>query len=403
MVKGFTHLSVCSNYSFKYGVNHPDQLVAKAAQLNMASLALTDIDNLAGAVRFAQSCESHGITPILGINLGFIQKQSRLTLLAKSGKLSSLYRLVTAINTNSSDGVLTVELLESFNKYSSDLIALIGPQSQLINNLIARKEGAALSIYQLAKNHFDQVVIECVSHQERVGNLRSTSNAAKSLAFANKHQIPAVITNSVRFLDRSDGPVADLLDASRKLSLISDASIERSNGEAYLKSSEQMFELADQISTQAGLFDGHQLIKTTLDIAQSCELKPRGEIGLGGVHLPEPTLFNASNQGQLLAQLEQRAAAKIDYYYPNDLKKVAAIRLEQEINTIGQLGFTSYFLTVAGIVDSARSLGIRVAARGSAAGSLTCHLLGISEVDPISNGLLMERFCSLERNELPDI
>ena len=403
MVKGFTHLSVCSNYSFKYGVNHPDQLVAKAAQLNMASLALTDIDNLAGAVRFAQSCESHGITPILGINLGFIQKQSRLTLLAKSGKLSSLYRLVTAINTNSSDGVLTVELLEKFNKYSSDLIALIGPQSQLINNLIARKEGAALSIYQLAKSHFDQVVIECVSHQERVGNLRSTSNAAKSLAFANKHQIPAVITNSVRFLDRSDGPVADLLDASRKLSLISDASIERSNGEAYLKSSEQMFELADQISTQAGLFDGHQLIKTTLDIAQSCELKPRGEIGLGGVHLPEPTLFNASNQGQLLAQLEQRAAAKIDYYYPNDLKKVAAIRLEQEINTIGQLGFTSYFLTVAGIVDSARSLGIRVAARGSAAGSLTCHLLGISEVDPISNGLLMERFCSLERNELPDI
>jgi error-prone DNA polymerase len=363
MVKPFTHLSVCSNYSFKYGVNHPDQLVAKAAQLNMKSLALTDIDNLAGAVRFAQSCESYGITPILGINIGFIQKQSRLTLLAKSGKLSSLYRLVTAINTNTSDGVLTVELLERFNQYSSDLIALVGAQSQLINNLLARKEGSALSIYQLARSHFDQVVIECVSHQERSGNLRSTTNAAKSLAFANKHQIPAVITNSVRFLDRSDGPVADLLDASRKLSLISDASIERSNGEAYLKDSAQMFELADQISTQAGLFDGHQLIKTTLDIAQSCELKPRGEIGLGGVHLPEPTLFNASNQAQLLTQLEQKAAAKIDYYYPNDLKKVAASRLEQEINTIGQLGFTSYFLTVAGIVDSARSLGIRVAAR----------------------------------------
>ena len=141
MVKPFTHLSACSNYSFKYGVNHPDQLVAKAAQLNMKSLALTDIDNLAGAVRFAQSCESYGITPILGINIGFIQKQSRLTLLAKSGKLSSLYRLVTAINTNTSDGVLTVELLERFNQYSSDLVALFGVQSQLISNLLARKEG----------------------------------------------------------------------------------------------------------------------------------------------------------------------------------------------------------------------------------------------------------------------
>jgi len=403
MVTPFTHLSACSNYSFKYGVNHPEDLVARAAQLNMSALALTDIDNLAGTVRFAQSCESYGINPILGINIGFIQKQSRITLLAKGGKLSSLYRLVTAINTNTSDGVLTVELLERFNQYSTDLIALFGVNSALISNLIARKEGSALSIYQLAKSYFDQVVIECTSHLERSGNLRSTANAAKSLTFANKHQIPAVITNAVRFLDRSDGPVADLLDASRKLSLISDATTERSNGEAYLKDSPDMSYLADEISRQAGLFDGYQLIKTTQDIAQICQLKPRGEIGLGGVHLPEPKLFNAANQAQLLDQLEQKAAANIDYYYPNDLKKVVANRLAQEINTIGQLGFTSYFLTVAGIVDSARSLGIRVAARGSAAGSLTCHLLGISEVDPISNGLLMERFCSLERNELPDI
>ena len=403
MVKPFTHLSVASNYSFKYGVNHPEQLVERAAQLNMDSLALTDIDNLAAAVRFAQSCEAYGIAPILGINIGFIQKQSRITLLAKAGKLSSLYRLITAINTNTTDGVLTVEILERFNQYSSDLIALFGAKSSMITNLIARKEGAALSIYQLAKSHFDQVVIECVSHLERVGNLGSTSNAAKSLTFANKHQIPAVITNAVRFLDRSDGPVADLLDASRKLSLISDASIERSNGEAYLKDSQMMYSLADQISRQAGLADGHQLIKTTLDIAGSCQLKPRGEIGLGGVHLPEPALFNASNQAQLLDQLHQKAAAAIGDYYPSDLKTTAETRLSQEINTIGQLGFTSYFLTVAGIVDAARSLGIRVAARGSAAGSLTCHLLGISEVDPISNGLLMERFCSLERNELPDI
>ncbi|MGI9170888.1 MAG: DNA polymerase III subunit alpha [Candidatus Nanopelagicus sp.] len=403
MVKPFTHLSVASNYSFKYGVNHPEQLVERAAQLNMDSLALTDIDNLAAAVRFAQSCEAHNIAPILGINIGFIQKQSRITLLAKSGKLSSLYRLITAINTNTTDGVLTVELLEKFNNYSSDLIALFGAKSSMITNLVARKEGAALSIYQLAKSQFDQVVIECVSHLERVGNLGSTSYAAKSLTFANKHQIPAVITNSVRFIDRSDGPVADLLDASRKLSLISDASIERSNGEAYLKDTQMMYYLADQISRQAGLADGHQLVKTTLDIAQICQLKPRGEIGLGGVHLPEPSLFNAKNQAQLLDQLHQKAAAVIGDYYPSDLTTTAATRLSQEINTIGQLGFTSYFLTVAGIVDAARSLGIRVAARGSAAGSLTCHLLGISEVDPISNGLLMERFCSLERNELPDI
>lgn len=75
MSRSFTHLSLSSGYSFKYGTAHPEQLVEQAAQLGMSSLALTDIDNLAGAIRFAQSCEEFGIKPILGINIGFIQKQ----------------------------------------------------------------------------------------------------------------------------------------------------------------------------------------------------------------------------------------------------------------------------------------------------------------------------------------
>ena len=85
------------------------------------------------------------------------------------------------------------------------------------------------------------------------------------------------------------------------------------------------------------------------------------------------------------------------------MKDEVKARLAKEIWIVNQLGFASYFLTVASITDAAKQLGIRVAARGSAAGSLICHLLGISEVEPISNGLLMERFCSIERNELPDI
>ena len=198
MSKSFTHLSLSSGYSFKYGTAHPEQLVERAAQLGMSSLALTDIDNLAGAIRFAQSCEEFGIKPILGINIGFIQKADRITLLAQGGKLSSLYRLVTAVNTDTSDGVLTVELLERFNQYSSDLIALFGPTSVLNKQLIDRKEGSALSIYQLTKDHFATVALECVSHLERVGNLRSTSSAARALSFAVKNQIPAVITNQVR-------------------------------------------------------------------------------------------------------------------------------------------------------------------------------------------------------------
>ena len=403
MSKEFTHLSLASAYSFKYGSSHPEQLVQRAAQFNMKSLALTDQNNLAGAIRFAQSCESFGIKPILGINLGFIQNTSRITLLAKSGSLSSLYRLVSAVNTNTSDGLLTIELLERFNQYSKNLIALLGPDSALNKNLTQRKEGAALSIYQLVKQHFSTVAIECVSHLERVNNLRSTSSAARSLAFAVKNQIPAVITNQVRMLDKSDGPILDVLDANRKLSFINSASVERSNAEAYLKDSQSMHEIADQIARAAGESSSRGLLKTTADISLECELSARGEIGIGGIHLPEPALFGATNQAQLVNMLKGKAESKISYYYQSNQYQKVRGRLEQEISSIAQLGFTSYFLTVAQITDAARDAGIRVAARGSAAGSLTCHLLGISEVEPISNNLIMERFCSVERNELPDI
>ncbi len=403
MSKNFTHLSVASGYSFKFGTASPEKLVEKAAELNLKTLALTDHDNMAGAIRFAKSCEEFGITPILGINLGFIQKHERITLLAQSGKLSSLYRLITAINTNTTDGVLTLEVLENFAHLSAEVIVLLGPQSSLVKNLVSKREGAALSIYQLINQYFAKVAIECVSHLERTGNLRSTSTAAKSLAFALNHHLPAVLTNQVRLLTPSDGPVADLLDASRKLVLISDASVERSNGEGYLKNATQMHQIADQIAKMAGQPSGKELLNTTQDIAQSCQLSPRGEIGLGGLHLPEPKLFGASNQNELITTLAGKAASQINYYYPPGMHNQVKERLEKEIWIINQLGFTSYFLTVASITDAARSLGIRVAARGSAAGSLICHLLGISEVEPIANGLLMERFCSIERNELPDI
>ena len=88
--KEFTHLRVASGYSFKYGTAHVHQLVEQAAHFGMSALALTDRDGMAGGIRFAQSCEAAGITPILGINLSFIQKKFRITLLAQSGHLDSL-------------------------------------------------------------------------------------------------------------------------------------------------------------------------------------------------------------------------------------------------------------------------------------------------------------------------
>jgi error-prone DNA polymerase len=402
-MKTFTHLRVASGYSFKYGTAHARQLVERAAKFEMPALALTDIDNMAGAIRFAKSCEVNGIAPILGINLSFVQKKYRITLLAQGGQLASLYHLVTEINSNSSDGLLTYGLLERFSNYSKNILILHGPESQLAAAIASRKNLEALSIFNATRDLFADQALECVSHLTRGDGPFSTSHAARMLGFARDHQLPAVLTNAVRMLDRSDGPVADVLDAARKLVPLSSKSVNRQNSEAYFKASSEMSYLSDEISRLAGERDGKSLLNITADWAQRTILSPRKDVGIGGIHLPDAQSLGAKSQSELAAQLRSRCEAGLSRKYVGAKSVIAASRLEEELSAIRTLGYESYFLTVADITDLSRAKGIRVAARGSGAGSLICHVLGISGVEPITHGLLMERFCSPLRGELPDI
>ena len=402
-MKSFTHLRVASGYSFKYGTAHADQLVERAAEFEMSALALTDMNTMAGAIRFAKSCEANGIAPILGINLSFIQKKYRITLLAQGGHLDSLYRLVTAVNLDNSENLLTHALLERFSQYSRNLIVLHGPESQLASAIAARKGAEALSIFNSTRELFADQSLECVSHLTRGDSQFSTSYAARALGFARDNHLPAVLSNAVRMLDRSDGPVADVLDAARKLVPLSNKSVSRQNSEAYFKDSLQMNYLADEISRLAGERDGRLLLNTTKDWAERALLSPRKDIGLGAIHLPDAAALGATNHSELATQLRSRCEAGLSRKYIGSKSVIAASRLEEELSAIRTLGYESYFLTVADITDLARSKGIRVAARGSGAGSLICHVLGISGVEPITHGLLMERFCSPLRGELPDI
>ena len=402
-MKQFTHLRVASGYSFKYGTAHASQLVERAAEFEMSALALTDIDTMAGAIRFTKSCEASGIGPILGINLSFIQKKYRVTLLAQGGELSSLYRLVTEINSNNSESLLTHSLLERFSQYSRNLLILHGPESQLAQVIASRKNHEALSIFNATRELFADQALECVSHLIRGDGALSTSYAARTLSFARDNQIPAVLSNAVRMLDRSDGPVADVLDAARKLVPLSSKNVNRQNSEAYFKSSSEMSYLADEISRLSGERDGRLLLATTADWAKRATLSPRKDVGIGEIHLPDAQSLGAKNQSELASQLRSRCEAGLSRRYIGAKSVVAASRLEEELSAIRALGYESYFLTVADITDMSRERGIRVAARGSGAGSLICHVLGISGVEPITHGLLMERFCSPLRGELPDI
>jgi len=399
----FTHLRVASGYSFKYGTASAAHLVERAVADGAQALALTDRDGIAGAIRFVQECESAGIAPILGVNLSFLQKKYRITLLAQTGSLPALYRLLSAVNKESSaEKLLTFEILEKYSHYSSQLLAMHGPDSYLASVITARRENEALSIFNSARDLFADQAIEVISHRVKDDGPFSTPYAAKLLKFARRSDIPAVITNAVRMLDRTDGPVADVLDSARLLVPLHQRHVERRNSEGYLKSSAEMSLMADEIARAAGEFDGRLLLRTTAQWAERTHLSPGRDVGIGSIHLPDAPALGATRHEELVEQLRRRAEAGLSRY-SGALSVQAAERLEEELATVRVLGYEAYFLAVADVADIARSRGIRVAARGSGAGSLICYLLGVSGVEPISQGLLMERFCSPLRNELPDI
>jgi error-prone DNA polymerase len=422
----FTHLRTCSAYSFKYGTTAPHDLVARASEYGMDALALTDRDGLAGAIRFAQSCVDYAIAPIMGIDCAIdldatrssrnAEKKNlpRLTLLAHSdGGWRSLCRLLTSLNTyqarqgaltRSTTPILTLEFLQRFSEYSRNLLVLHGPESPIGAAITLRRPDLALERFDRTRELFADHAIECVSHLVAGNGPRSTAHAARSLIFARDNKIPAVITNAVRMREREDGPVADILDSARQLVPLHARHVERKNAEAFLKSSDEMLAMANEITRAAGERTSRELLATTREWAERAILSPTRDIGLGGIHLPEPHIVGAESSLQMQSLLRSRSEAGLNWRY-SDSSTIsnARQRLDDELATVATLGYESYFLTVADITDMARDRGIRVAARGSGAGSLICHLLGISGVDPLKHGLLMERFCSPLRHALPDI
>ena len=401
----FIHLNCASAFSFKYGTAQPRNLIARAAEFGAPALAITDRDSLAGVIRFVQAAKDFGVAPIVGVNLQLDKSpQYRVTLLAQSdGGWRSLCRLMSALRLDRNGPTLDLEKIKNLAEYTNNLILLHGPESEIANLISRHRPDQALDLFNKYRPYFADSIIECTSHLVAGDQPRSTVHAARMLGFARDHDLPALITNAIRMLDAIDGPIADILDSARKLVPLHPRHVERKNNEAYLKNSASMHSLADEIARAAGERNGRALLRTTQRIAERCILSPN-EFGLGGIELPEPEVVGVSNYKEMRSLLRTRCESGLNWRYSSssDLAKARA-RLDDELATVAMLGYESYFLTVADVSDMARNAGIRVAARGSGAGSLICHLLGISGVDPIRYGLLMERFCSPLRRALPDI
>ncbi|MCF3120120.1 DNA polymerase III subunit alpha [Streptomyces arenae] len=422
---GFTHLHTVSGFSLRYGASHPERLAERAAERGMDALALTDRDTLAGAVRFAKACAKAGVRPLFGAELAvgepapgpgehrrapvrggaFIDESTpRVTFLARDGATgwATLCRLVTAAHrTGEGQPVLPWE-----ENHGEGLTVLLGPASDVGRALAAgRPDRAARLLAPWRERYGDALRLESVWHGRAGTGPGSLRLAARTVGFAAEQGVRPVLSNAVRYADPGQGPVADVLDAARRLVPV-DPTKELDGGERWLKGADDMFRVAERVVESAGFRrdTAHRLLEQTRTAAEECLVDAEDDIGVGTVHFPEPRLVGA---GRRTAQrvLASRAAAGMVLRGYDRAPGARAYweRMHRELDIIAHHGFASYFLTVAQVVDDVRDLGIRVAARGSGAGSLVNHLIGIAHADPVEHGLLMERFLSKRRSVLPDI
>ncbi|MGW8065716.1 DNA polymerase III subunit alpha [Streptomyces ziwulingensis] len=426
---GFTHLHTVSGFSARYGASHPERLAERAFERGMDALALTDRDTLAGTVRFAKACAKAGVRPLFGAELAVAAPESeadraetsvrrgrrrvpvrggafvdesapRVTFLARDGARgwADLCRLVSAAHT--AEGP---PLLPRADNHGAGLTVLLGPGSDVGRALTAgRPDRAAKLLAPWREVYGDALRLEAVWHGREGTGPGSLRLAARTVGLAAEQGVRPVLTNAVRYADPGQGPVADVLDAARRLVPI-DATKELDSGEAWLKGADAMRYAAERIVEAAGFRrdTAHRLLEQTRATAAACLVDPDDDLGMGAVHFPEPHLVGAGRRTAQRALASRAAAGMV--LRGHDRRRAYWERMHHELDIIAHHGFASYFLTVAQVVDDVRRMGIRVAARGSGAGSLVNHLLGIAHADPVEHGLLMERFLSRERVVLPDI
>ncbi|MGR8011413.1 DNA polymerase III subunit alpha [Streptomyces hypolithicus] len=422
----FTHLHTVSGFSLRYGASHPKQLAERAAAHGMDALALTDRDTVAGTVRFAKACAEVGLRPLFGAELAlgertreeagtqrqrtpvrggaFIDESApRATFLARDGAgWADLCRLITAAHAAGDRN----PVLDWDHNHGDGLTVLLGPGSDVGRALAAgRPDRAARLLAPWREIYGAALRLEIVHHGRTGTGPGSLRLAARTLGLAAEQGVAPVLTNAVRYARPGLGPVADVLDAARRLVPV-DPRGHLDSGERSLKSAEEMARNAELVAEAAGFRQSaaHRLLTLTEETAAACRVDPEDDLGLGTVHFPEPHLVGA---GLRTAQrtLASRAAAGMVLrgYDRGPRAREYWQRVHHELDIIGHHGFASYFLTVAGVVDDVKTMGIRVAARGSGAGSLVNHLIGIAHADPVEHHLLMERFLSKRRAALPDI
>jgi DNA polymerase-3 subunit alpha len=410
----FVHLRVHSAYSLLEGALTIPKLVSLAAEERMPALALTDTNNLFGALEFSEYAAQAKIQPIIGctLSLSFAAEpearpdscelvkhinHGRIALLAKDASgYANLIKLSTEAYRYGADSGETLVTIAHLALHQEGLIALTGGPDGVIDRAIAANDFrfAETALNQLKGIFGDRLYVELQRHS--LAPERTIEPLLLDLAYDN--HLPIVATNEPYFASPDDFEAHDALICIAEGSYVGVDQRRRLSPEHYFKSVRQMTEL---------FADLPEAIENTIEVARRCSYRPREHAPilpqfLGGTRAEaqgetEAAELRRQSEAGLARRLEEEGTA------PGFDAKAYADRLAFELNVIIGMNYQGYFLIVADFIQWAKARGIPVGpGRGSGAGSLVAWALTITDLDPMRFGLLFERFLNPERVSMPD-
>ena len=403
----FVHLRIHTEFSVVDGTNRIDEIVAAAAADQQAALAITDLCNLFGTVKFYKKTRGAGVKPLIGADVWVevpgkeaSAPAARLLLLVQSHQgylnLSELLTRAWTKNVQRDQAVIKLEWLEELN---TGLIALSGAQGGAVGQALVQGDDprameCALRLAEIFPHRF---YLE-LQRAERVDDER---HVAAAVQLAARLRLPVVATHPVQFLTYDDYEAHEARVCIAEGEILGNARrIRKFTREQYFKSVAQM---------EALFADLPSALANTLEIAKRCNLTLElGKPMLPEFPTPEVNGERMSPEGYFRHTSFEGLEERLLHLYPNAALRHAkrpeyVERLEFEINTILKMGFPGYFLIVGDFIKWAKNNGCPVGpGRGSGAGSLVAYALKITDLDPLQYNLLFERFLNPERVSMPD-
>ncbi|HSI24651.1 MAG TPA: DNA polymerase III subunit alpha, partial [Methylotenera sp.] len=402
----FVHLRCHSEYSIVDGIVRIDDYVKQAVDDKMPALALTDLSNLFGAIKFYKATRGKGVKPIIGCdiwleNTANRDQPTRLLLLCQShaGYLLLCQLISRAFLSNQYRGRAEFKREWFVECGTEDLLLVSGGvagdigQACVQDNLaLARKlAGDWQSLFP------DRFYLEV----QRIANDANKANEEAYIQhirqIANALSLPVVATHPIQFTTPDDFRAHEARTCIAEGYVLADSRRPKNfTTEQYFKTQAEM----------AALFaDMPEALINSVEIAKRCNLT----LTLGKNYLPNfPTPNNESLNDYLIAAARAGLVERLQVLYPDEAQRAAKkaeydARLDFETNVINQMGFAGYFLIVADFINWAKNNGVPVGpGRGSGAGSVVAYSLGITDLDPLEYNLLFERFLNPDRVSMPD-